>query len=95
MVGDVDGPGTHLKTHHSSRNKRYSIERKYEMDAVQNDEYHVKFSIGEASRGNVKEGEALESSGLEARKDLLIFFLISSLERFVMDGNYINVEVDG
>ena len=55
MVGDVDGPGTHLKNHHSSRNKRYSIERKYEMEAVQNDEYHVKFSIGEASRGNVKE----------------------------------------
>lgn len=72
MEGDVDGPGTHLKTHHSSRNKRYSIEKKkYEMEAVQNDEYHVKFSIGEASRGNVKEGEALESSGLEARKDLL------------------------
>lgn len=41
------------------------------MEAVQKDEYHVKFSIGEASRGNVKEGEALESSGLEAHKDLL------------------------
>lgn len=71
MVGDMDGPRTDLKTHHSPRNKIYSIERKYEMDAVRNDnKYHVKYSIGEASRGNVKEGEA-ESLGLEARKDLL------------------------